>query len=346
MWLKAEWFMSYNKALSRKQLARYYHIRQAIYEILTELMEAFKASDADKLDEKLAPFFNLFCISETDRADDSPMPEMKLKVFMILIRRLSAMHSSFVIENAEAIYDFYTKCRKQYASEEEYGVFDSSVSRRKQYQAYIKFPTEDVFCFNITKLIKWTAMSNYDDSKCFFIEKLYRDKVEGEKEKEGLQNIYRMAFLENVQILYHGVKRLMEGYDKADFKECEVRNYLQTLYENISNIKDEKNKYLMMNVNRYFFEFMDLRPYHKDEFNEVIRNKFASMVLYFTELRRLYLQKTIVSSPYSYEKLCNYMRDITDYHHCILVHDDGKPYKLATASIYEEYFREDLKGSG
>lgn len=357
LWMKAEWFMSYVKVISRKQLARYYHVRKAIYQILLELAMYF-INEAN--DENVDIIGNLFNVKEENHETDSVMPEMKLKIFMLVICRLSAMHSSFVIENADKVYDWYEKCRKQYQGTGEYSQFYDSETSKSKYHKYIRFQSPQDFVFNITKLIKWTSESGYDDSKCFFIEEQFREKIfdeSGDNQSEYAQDLYRIVFLENVQIIYDGIKRLLEDscYDEDDENNC--TNLVRCIQRVISktNIKKEHRsttdkydcQYLKTSATRYFFQFMDMRGCYRgtnqDDYDHTLLTKYANMCCCMQKLRKLSVRKDTVDNPYDYEKLCNYIRDIMGYEQCMIFYCDVKVYQLAVSSFDQKYIKKDLK---
>lgn len=122
LWLKAEWIISYFKIISRKQPAQYYHLRNAIYNILLDFLDSITGKYTF---EDLQFLTDLCALSESQNHENSILPDMKFRIFLTAVRRLSAMHSSYLIENIDAAFDYYHQCREQYDGNGKYYMFSA-----------------------------------------------------------------------------------------------------------------------------------------------------------------------------------------------------------------------------
>lgn len=338
-WLKAEWLLSYIKVISRKQVAQYYHIRNAIYQILSELAVALITDANSTTKRKLEPdilFLYDFCnINSNNTYKNTIMPEMKIKVLLTIIRRLSAMHSLFVNNNINSINNFFEDCREQYNNTS--GHFFDSDNIHLAYTKWIAFPNKPELLFSLSKLIKWSAMSTHDESRCFETEKLCN--------KENHWNTYALMFLENVQIIYNGIDRLVSNYVKKSYEFNEIEKYIREAYTNAQkDSADSLNpEYFEMNVHKDFFKFMNMRQHYHNHHENIIISKYTHMFLYFYELKKCMAMKSVTDNPYCYENICNHIRDILEKGHCkIICNDQNKNYILSTSNINEQYMYNDL----
>ncbi len=339
-WLKSEWLISYIKVISRKQVAQYYHIRKAIYKILEELAQALIGESPISSD--LGFIFDLCKITEKDNLLSCFTPTTKKLIFITIIRRLSAMHSLFVIQNYEGITEFYKKYNEQYDGSEKFCKFYNSESEKTDYKKFVKNMSKEEFDFQIVKLIKWAAMSNYDESRCFAIE---RQCQKVGKDNRTLSELQKMVFLENVQIIYNGINRLSEEYTEKDADDFEkLKHYIEETVQKIKIPNDNDDvSYYEMNVHKHFFEFMDLRIHYKKQYYDILFSKYAHMLSYFNKLKELVDEKKTENKPYQYESICNCIRDITGYEQCkIICNDNHRNYVLATSSTEVAYMENDI----
>ena len=344
MWLKTEWVISYIKIMSRKQAAQHYHVRNTLYAILNQLADEMifgKESDS----EFIHSLGEMCKISPWDRSDEGIMPDAKYYIFITVIRRLSAMHSPYVIDKFEKIYKYYYKCSKQYRGEGEYENFYSSVSEKERYLRLTKMPDENTFGFTIAKLIKWTAMSGYDESKCFAIERSLNQNLIGEDSVEpvSIENGKKLAFLENTQIIYSGVKRLTNNFqfDKDVIKEEEVFEYVKNSYKNACETTTPI--YYEMNPLKPFFSFMDIGSNYDYSSLKPMYWVYAKMIIFFHILQDLEKRESIVDTPYPYREICNCMRDIMGQDQCKIVSViDRRILTIATSDIYPDYMEKDI----
>lgn len=194
-------------------------------------------------------------------------------------------------------------------------------------------------------------MSGYDDSKCFLIETKLADIINKEKDDTELtckDGAYMIAFLENTQVIYEGVERLLEGMSCCE-DATETCKRVKSAMRGVIDLEEEHesvgDEYIKTNMNRYFFQFMDMRKCYTDRCNSHLQYKYANMCCYMQKIKELSTRKDTVDDPYDYEKICNYIRDIMGYELCMLLYTDVKVHQLALSSVESEYVRKGLSMS-
>lgn len=338
MYVKAEWLISYLKIASRKQPSQYYHMKNVLYNIMIEIADVL-IKDHVEPSEDIRFLTDMCKITKEDRSDRSIMPDMKYNIFLTIIRRLSAMHSSYVIKNTDQIIEYYNKCHDQYYGSGDYVHFYVSREDCSLYERLVEFPDAGMFDLTLAKLIKWSAMSGYDESKCFIIEQGYIKYI------DSCPASMKIAFLENTQTIYSGIRRLAKGclekYDNIN----KVREYVEEIYLNAYE-DIEKSQLFEMNENKLFFQFMDYRRHYKGGHDEQITEIYTQMVVFFLTLQELEKRETLLDSPYPYETVCNCMRDIVEYDQCRIVsRKEHRILTVASSDIDEKYIERDLENS-
>lgn len=334
-WYICEWIISYIKVISRKQVAKYYHIRNAMYHILLELAEGILNSN--KSVKKDIEFLVEICrITEKDRLFVNLSPEMKLNIFLTIVRRLSALHSLFVINNIDSICEFYYDCNKQYDGAGDYTYFYKSTAKLYEYKEFVTIIPSKDFCFNIAKLVKWSAMSDYDESKCFAIEERFKGELEG---ANAPANIKKLSYLENTQVIFSGIRRLSENFVNINSKEL----LFFQIEKEIALSKTDNGDYLEISLLKLFFKFMDKRSHNLINYENKVIDTYTNMCMYFKTLKEICERKTALDSPYYYENLCNYMRDILAFDECLIVCEDNNSINtIASSNTDIRYFNKQI----
>ena len=346
LWLKAEWIISYFKIISRKQPAHYYHLRNAIYNILINFLDCLM----NNADIKDLSFIKDICVlSDTRNIDDSIMPEMKYRIFLTAVRRVSAMHSSYIIENIDNIFLYYQHCSEQYNVTQDYHHFFKDVDKSKDiYHALVEFSSKSLFNLNIAKLTKWSSMYGVDDSKCFIVEDIIGERLraihEGkDKDERGILDALKIAFLENTQVIYTGIKKFMMNNFTEKTSKSVVRAYIDRAIEQEIGYLDEGGN--EMSTHRPYLRFTKFDEMMKDA---ALVNAFSErttrMLMLFTSLCHLEAMNESVDNPYDFVHICNYIRDITDYKQCTIVsYREQKVSRIISSDIAREYFFDDIK---
>ncbi len=393
VWLKSEWLISYIKVISRSQPASYYYVRNAIYKILYDIIMTLLYDDGISIESsqnkeslskedkknsfsikgdadyvsKISKIIDLCKIKDNDTAESSVMPEVKLIIFLTCIRRISAMNSSLVLYNIEKIYTYYIKCKKQF--ENSYGNINFFAQAEKnERDRLVSFFTEDEFNISIAKLIKWSAMSDYDESSCFKIEhecsfkKEVKILTDNDKESSDHHNedselsvekkenilcknvgyIKKLAFLENVQVIYSGIRKLVENYS-----EDEIINNMRTICESVYDLYEdggETNKvYRELNQNKNLFKFIDSSKIYAANEDKLKYHMISTMCQYFRTLKNLSKQNAVVESPYDYNSICNNMCDILGFEQCtIFIDSDGIINEIVGSDISKNYLCDEV----
>lgn len=344
LWLKSEWIISYIKIMSRKQPAQYYQLRNAIFNILVD-MTNYLLKKTEKPDIKFLA--DLCMVNPNQKETDSIMPDMKFKIFLILIRRISAMHSSYLIEHLQDVLNYYYECKNQYDGVGKYVNFYESESTKNMYQNLVSFPSVYNLNYNVSRLIKWSSMNGMDESKCYFIEKTLTQKLKAydkilnnkdkNKEDEFFETIdaKQIAFLENTQVIYHGIKKLILHYN-GKFNDYEqVFNYVNCI------VNDENNRTIEMSPFKSLLDFINIPFKYVDWEKKSMCRRITNMLMLFVKLCELETSETRITSPYDYVNVCNYIRDIMNYNKCEIVSvKEHKITVIASSDIFSDYLLE------
>ena len=345
-WLKAEWIISYFKIISRKQPAHYYHLRNTIYNILIEFLDCiiFGANIKD-----LEFLTNTCELSADQNYDNCIMPDMKYRIFITAVRRLSAMHSSYLIEKIDGVFSYYQHCLEQNKAVREYHHFFKNVEKLKDiYHSLVDFPDQSLFNLNIAKLTKWSSTYGVDDSKCFIVEKLIGNKLNGmlsgaEPDEYGMVNALKIAFMENTQVIYTGIKKLLMNCFVAKDKKDSVTKYIK---QEIDREVEYQNKGgNEMSTHRPYFRFTHFQDIMRDyEKKDRFCEQTARMLMLFSLLCSLETASETVDNPYDFVHICNYIRDITGYEQCkIFSYREQIVSQIISSDIAEKYFFNDIE---
>lgn len=358
-WLKSEWLNSYFKILSRAPFSASYHARRAIYSILLDLFNGiihYTEYNEENCD-KLKNIIKFISVTNKDNSKNSPGPEIKIKLFTTIVRQLSSMYSPVVLYQFNEIIKYYEKCLEQFDSSK-YNFYMSANANLNAIK-YISMPSHEKFSYDITKLIKWSAMSSFDESKCFAIEYKFINydetnyNITNKENKEWGKILFLTSLLENTFVIYSGIKSIYEQFHHDLSDKEKLREDIENIYyrirkykkENVSYEESKHNKIInYLDVNTVFMRFMDLRPNNNESADTKIIELYTNMCLYFSALQSLVDTKGPVEDPYTYIDICNYMRDIAGYEQCKVVSSLGENdlTELVTSDINEKFFASDL----
>lgn len=341
MWLKSEWIISYIKMMSRKQPAQYYQLRNAIYNIMLDLLECF-LTGSKKADLK---FLTDICAVDARKKDtNSIMPDMKFKIFLVIVRRLSAMHSLYLTDHLDEIVSYYYECRNQYEGNGKHKNFYSSETERNIYRNIVHFPDVKYLNFSLSRLIKWSSVYGMDDSKCYTVENVLTEalkkyeKLNDIEKKEAFEfsetlDTRQIAFLENTQVIYHGIRKLRLYCPNNLFCSPEnIYNYVKEIIENSNNQLYEMSPYKSL-LDFIHIPFNDAKKERK-----AMCKRISNMLMLFYTLCEIEARETPVTSPYDYVSICNYIRNIMRYNKCEIVSvKEHKITTIASSDVYSPY---------
>lgn len=338
LWMKAEWIISYIKIISRKQPSQYYHLRNVIYNIMIDWLDNYIE---DKPADDLAFLTGLCEVSEQQNMLNSIMPDMKYRIFLTLVRRLSAMQSLYLIQKLEMILEYYSRFRQQYSGKKEYCHFYlGTESVQETYQALVEFPDEGHFDMDIAKLIKWSSMNGIDDSNCFVAERALKDIL---REKEIKRTgAVKLALLENTQVIYTGIKKMRIENDSLDWTDKD------TVQDNVTRILNEASAYLRRDngPRTAHYPYLNFSEYERTTDDGLTKEKFikrvSGMLMLFHILCELEARSKPVDHPYDYTEVCNHIRDITDYKQCrIFSFRDHRVSMIISSDTHVRYLNKD-----
>jgi hypothetical protein len=338
--VKVEWFISYIKVLSRRHLSQYHHVRQAIFIILTDLANIMTSDlKLDYLQSILHEMHipSIKADSESERYNNSLYASVQYQILLIILHRLSDLQSTMILKNEfkQKIKHKWKLLNDKHFSVIEYCNYflnkddidkDLALKRKIYYLKYNEIPNYENFEFDYIKLFKWASMSNSDESKCFIVENNYK-LAEKTKilESEVDINIRNFELLENTRIIYTGIELLAEKYE-YNKKEDSVRKFVDN---EICDSKKE-GELLYQNPLNLFLRFISL--------NDCISNSSLAKMLQFFELVNILYLKIIPIDdlPDKYNRLCNIIRDITEYSDCHIVSYRNNSVKMLAESDYSK----------
>ena len=336
-WLKAEWMISYIKIISRKQPGAYYHLRNAIYNIITDVLDRVLFGVISKSD--IGFLAEMCLISPGNRCGEKPMPDMAYRLFITFVRRVSAMYSPYVLKNINEIYKWYEEYEKELNGVDEYANFYDTEKNRILYKNLITVPQKPEFEFTIAKLIKWCSTYGLDESKCFVVEKTLTEQLSRDiPDKNGRM----IAYLENTSVIYSGIRKLtldcvdiLDDYDKT-YKY--VKDTLDAAVEKDS----PKKEYYELNPHKMFLQFMDNRKHFLSGYDKIVYRIYTNQVLLFNRLCELEARTSHIDNPYDYVQICNYIRNITRYRQCLIVSGKEGNCTVAKSDTWIDYMDNDL----
>lgn len=340
-WLEAEWVISYIKIASRKQPGYYYHLRNAVFNILSDILD-YVLFDKTEI-EDIIKIAKMCSVSKSDRYTSNVLPDMKYRLFITIIRRLTAMHSSYLLEkeSQEKVFKWFESIYDQANDSPDYAKFFNSEKQRSLYHMMVSFPSLEEFEFNITKLIKWSTISGIDDSKSYMVKEFLKETGAAK-----WNNSDHVEYVENTSIIYTGIRKLSLEIPDNTFTSDEIINFVETELEKALCCKKDKEsigqQYYELNPFRTFLDFIDYSSYldngHKYEINRILANQ----VLLFKRLCALESMKNRIDNPYDYVHICNYIRNIMQYNQCVIVSGKEQVSIVASSDIYVEYLTNDL----
>ena len=336
-WLETEWVISYCKVISRKQPGQYYHLRNAIYNILSDVLDSILFGSRKHKDIN---FIAEMCsVQPEDRCSKKAMPDMTYRLFITVIRRVSAMYSSYLTSYLDDVFVWFEKLEKQINSQDEYAKFYENEKARHIYNQMVVVPSKQVFEFDIARLIKWISVSSLDGSKSYCVEKILTEKLNSKFDHTECEKI---AYLENTSIIYTGIRKLSLGCSGEKRNSEEIYNFIKLTLENAISSKAPSKQYYEMNPYKTFLQFMDCRKDYKIGFDKTFYRIVANQVLLFKRLCALEAMSDRIVNPYDYVHICNYIKNIMHYHQCIIVNGHEKVCILATSDIHTNYLDNNL----
>lgn len=203
----------------------------------------------------------------------------------------------------------------------------------------VEYPDEYLFNMNIAKLTKWSSMYGVDDNKCFLVEKRFSEKLEDSA-------AIKLAYLENTQVIYSGIKKLVLDYRINEAHLTDKEKVVHFVNDVLEREKDLIHHHLNgMSLYKSYLEFENYPDIMNDrEKKETMSFRIARMMMLFDKLCMLESETTSIQDPYDYVHLCNYIRDITGYWQCKIISYREHNVSVVTSSdIHKSYFMNDIK---
>ena len=360
-----EWMMSYFKVLAREQISNYYDCRQAIMGIIQDTLNLLnkdrfsqhgkKLAAEDKSWEKIIYVLKECCYGDFSSKEPQLTASLQYQFHAMLLHRMAHLQSMDMTKakTAKDMVQSYDNLLDRYFS-----VFsdqDKSGSTR-----YLELPSRDRFILRYLKSVKTATMTTRDDIPCLMIEKNFeldkREVLDWQFGKNStLDLIMKYLYLENVKILYYGMRELEDLFplcDEIKFGRSvdsfvsnmrklnvKVQEHLQSCYPNMKADMDDEGILYQNSLSvfcRFWSKSIKLVPVSADQIKiDVITYMFHyyRLLSYLSEDRKESFK--IDDMPYLYEELCRCMCGVTDAKMCyIAFQSDGDMPEIFTQSGY------------
>jgi hypothetical protein len=168
------------KVASRPLLSQYYHVRQAVLNIITNMLKCILDQGATNACEKI---FETLYKDKDSNADidkdkdnnDIDVSLLKYQLLLCLVRRLTDLHSNYFLikENFDKLIDKMTEFNNGY-------LMPCTLNKENldDFSIFNQFSSPDEIEFTISKIIKWSSMSNDSTSGVFLLCKLFKGDTE------------------------------------------------------------------------------------------------------------------------------------------------------------------------
>ena len=377
--LQAEQLISYLKVISRNYIAKNYFSRQAVFEILQDLLESIpQLQNPYPAEDIMAKIWNI--AHGKEKGDNTPgwgtgaiTPVIVYQLYITVAKRLSDLQSAQVITKGhlKTRSDLYFQCKSMFEHAREDG-----------YANLLNFPSEESFVETYLSHMKWAMMSTDEDGKCFLFEKmLFQDGYiqnatvtsSDQSDLDGLQNrCIQYAFLENNRILYSGVEKLhikmMKAHEVATDGGLSLRDeisyskqqeiistFVSNEYKSAFAFLD--NKPLAQNPNESLFRFLGIGQSDNGVKKEP-EKRCKDMLHLFYQVQRLrnstdkkrlnyefekHANADELNYEFEFENLCNCVKRIFRSKICYLVYRESGSYRmLISSSIPSDFMQSQL----
>lgn len=177
---KIEVAISVIKVASRPLLSQYYHVRQAMQNIITGMLDCFLNIDRDTENDKYLDLVNIFF--NKDYKKDIDICLLKYQFLLCLVRRLTDLHSNYFLNknNLNALISKMLEIKKgyiNYAYKMINEKHNNNLEQDKVFDYFIfnRFARDDNIVFTISKIIKWSSMSSDSTSGVFLVNNLLEE---------------------------------------------------------------------------------------------------------------------------------------------------------------------------
>lgn len=179
---KIEVAISVIKIASRPLLAQYYHVRQAMQNIITGMLDCYLNNDRNAENKKYFDLVNVLLYK--DYKKDIDICLLKYQFLLCLVRRLTDLHSNYFLNknNLDALISKMLEIKKgyiNYAYEMINIKPNNNLEQDKIYDYFIfnRFARDDNIVFTISKIIKWSSMSSDSTSGVFLVNNLLEEGI-------------------------------------------------------------------------------------------------------------------------------------------------------------------------
>lgn len=244
-----EWIISYIKVLSREQIVKYYHCRQAIMGIMGDMLQLLGLKSCD---EALSDSFRKTAIrlkmenrdwtriisvfkelmKEPGGEEQRMCAQLEYQLMMILLHRIADLQNTLLLnpENVAAIIHRYYVQTEKYFKEWKQFQEDQEKDQEKEKEkekekaiscvSYFELPPREHMLLRYLKSLKLAAMAADDDTPCLALAKVSTDlattaaKLKDEAEKQTLYLCAQYIYIENTRMLYTGMQDLFKQLQK------------------------------------------------------------------------------------------------------------------------------------
>lgn len=297
---QSEWLISYIKVFSREYLAKYHHIRQAIYNILLTLLNWILGSTA------AYPIEYEKIISTLEKLQ----PAEYFQVFMTILRRLSDLKCRYLLSKdcIQSVWSKFTKIKEKYQS-----FIQSDDIQAKESIFFHELPTNEKMKFMMVKYLKWLISMDEDESASQIAEKECLSVLKNAAPEDSpISVIMKKLYLENTRVIFSGIENLaIEADENQDIERLRNAKRHSAVYAYQSFILEQGN--------------------NDDGFWNRESLLIKQMIKYFKVTKEL-CKLTPEQLPYAYGFICTYIKEISGYEHCSLLYFHDRVAKCLSFS--------------
>lgn len=228
-----EWLISYIKVLSREQIVNYYHCRQAITGIMSDMLQllglkscdgaAFSASfqkTADRLERENRNWTRIIRVfrdlMKSPGGEEQRMcAQLEYQLMMILLHRTADLQNTLLLNSdnvAALIHRYYLLTEKYFSG--------SGQAPEQDRISYFELPPKEHMLLRYLKSLKLAAMAADDDAPCLALAEVSADlattgaRMQDADERQTLLLCARYIYIENTRMLYTGMQDLSKQLQK------------------------------------------------------------------------------------------------------------------------------------
>ena len=347
---------SYIKILTRKQLASYAHIRNAMLNILTMILEdilTYYGLPNYSIEERRSTSqtweISQLLLSKNGRV----LPSAEQRITLTILRRLVELQSNFLCREGvlDSVINQWEVLRRAHYENCLKGTYirdDYRIERPDKAKLWFsRYDSKKDLVFSIVKLLKWLSVSEEGRLRNLPLERFLNnmemvliEPSQPDVRTDIKRQIMQGFYLENIYTLEEGLEMLRADLDasredqESDTKNLptidEAKNLVKSSREECKEIHDARITWMLHNNKTEFFKFTDRLPdstiAHMLRFHYVIR-----LLEGLDTSDRDYKRDAF----YGYCTVCDSMRDIMNAQSCWIIDESRSGISILAKSSIE-----------